>query len=256
MPLTPDDVRSKQFTPVRLREGYDVTEVDSFLDEGEAELERLLAENEELRAKLAAAPRAGSGQERPVVAPTAAAPPVGQQPKPAPVVVEKPEEKPPPVVAPAVAAAGAAAAAGTDGDASRSAVRLLEMATKQPHDPGQEAKDTADKIIGEARAKAERLENEARGKADRMTGEARARAEKLDGEIAERRAQMLGTLEKQKGQLERTIDDLHAYEREYRSPLKTYFTEQLKALGNGDDTLRPRNGFRPEARAQAHGHGV
>lgn len=131
------------------------------------------------------------------------------------------------------------------------------MATKHSDDLVQEAKDTADKIIGEARAKAERLENEARGKADRMTGEARARAEKLDGEISERRAQMLGTLEKQKGQLERTIDDLHAYEREYRSRLKTYFTEQLKALGNGDDTLSPRNGFRPEAtRAQAHGHGV
>jgi DivIVA domain-containing protein len=250
MPLTPDDVRSKQFTPVRLREGYDVTEVDSFLDEVEAELERLLAENEELRAKLAAAQRAGAGQERPVDQ-TAALPPVVQQPKPAPI--EKPEEKP--VVAPAVAA-GAAAAAGTVGDASSSAVRLLEMATKHSDDLVQEAKDTADKIIGEARAKAERLENEARGKADRMTGEARARAEKLDGEIAERRAQMLGTLEKQKGQLERTIDDLHAYEREYRSRLKTYFTEQLKALGNGDDTLSPRNGFRPEARAQAHGHGV
>ncbi|HEU4948310.1 MAG TPA: DivIVA domain-containing protein [Kribbella sp.] len=252
MPLTPDDVRSKQFTPVRLREGYDVTEVDSFLDEVEAELERLLAENEELRAKLAAAQRAGGGQDRPVDQ-TAAMPPMVQQPKPAPVVVEKPEEKAPPVVAPQVA--GAAGAAGTVGDASSSAVRLLEMATKHSDDLVQEAKDTADKIIGEARAKAERLENEARGKADRMTGEARARAEKLDGEIAERRAQMLGTLEKQKGQLERTIDDLHAYEREYRSRLKTYFTEQLKALGNGEDTLSPRNGFRPEARAQAHGHG-
>jgi DivIVA domain-containing protein len=249
MPLTPDDVRSKQFTPVRLREGYDVTEVDSFLDEVEAELERLLAENEELRAKLAAAQRAGADQQRPVDQ-TAALPPVVQQPKP-PVVVEKPEEPKPPVPVP-----GVAAAAGTVGDASSSAVRLLEMATKHSDDLVQEAKDTADKIIGEARAKAERLENEARGKADRMTGEARARAEKLDGEIAERRAQMLGTLEKQKGQLERTIDDLHAYEREYRSRLKTYFTEQLKALGNGDDTLSPRNGFRPEARAQAHGHGV
>ena len=90
-----------------------------------------------------------------------------------------------------------------------------------------------------------------------MTGEARARAEKLDGEMGERRAQMLGALEKQKSQLERTIDDLHAYEREYRSRLKTYFTEQLKALGSPEDTLSPRNGFRPEARpAQAHGHGV
>ena len=118
MPLTPDDVRSKQFTPVRLREGYDVTEVDSFLDEVEAELERLLAENEELRAKLAAAQRAGAGQERPVDQ-TAALPPVVQQPKP-PVVVEKPEEKPP--VVPAVAAAGAAAAAGTVGDEDRKSV--------------------------------------------------------------------------------------------------------------------------------------
>jgi DivIVA domain-containing protein len=256
MPLTPDDVRSKQFTPVRLREGYDVTEVDSFLDEVEAELERLLAENEELRAKLAAAQRAGGGQDRPMADQTAALPPVVQQPKPAPVVADKPEEKAPPMVAPTVAT-GAAAAAGTVGDASSSAVRLLEMATKHSDDLVQEAKDTADKIIGEARAKADRLENEARSKADRMTGEARARAEKVDSEIAERRSQMLGTLEKQKGQLERTIDDLHAYEREYRSRLKTYFTEQLKALGNGDDTLSPRNGFRPEARAQqAHGHGV
>ncbi len=247
MPLTPDDVRSKQFTPVRLREGYDVTEVDSFLDEVEAELERLLAENEELRAKLAAAQRAGGSMDRPDAAASFAA----VSPKP----MDKVEDKPVQTTPDAAAAAGAAA--GTVGDASSSAVRLLEMATKHADDLVQEAKDTADKIIGEARAKAERLENEARGKADRMTGEARARAEKLDGEMGERRAQMLGALEKQKSQLERTIDDLHAYEREYRSRLKTYFTEQLKALGSADDTLSPRNGFRPETRpAQAHGHGV
>ncbi|HEY3004354.1 MAG TPA: DivIVA domain-containing protein [Kribbellaceae bacterium] len=246
MPLTPDDVRSKQFTPVRLREGYDVTEVDSFLDEVEAELERLLAENEELRAKLAAAQRTG-----PMDRPDAAASLAAVSPKP----MDKIEDKT--VQMPADAAAAAGAAAGTVGDASSSAVRLLEMATKHADDLVQEAKDTADKIIGEARAKAERLENEARGKADRMTGEARARAEKLDGEMGERRAQMLGALEKQKSQLERTIDDLHAYEREYRSRLKTYFTEQLKALGSAEDTLSPRNGFRPETRpAQAHGHGV
>ena len=55
MPLTPEDVRNKQFTTVRLREGYDEDEVDAFLDEVEAELTRLLRENEDLRAKLAAA---------------------------------------------------------------------------------------------------------------------------------------------------------------------------------------------------------
>src|SRR6187399_1760148 len=52
MPLTPEDVSNKRFTPVRLREGYDMGEVDQFLDEVEAELERLLKENDDLRAKL------------------------------------------------------------------------------------------------------------------------------------------------------------------------------------------------------------
>jgi DivIVA domain-containing protein len=59
MPLTPEDVSNKRFTPVRLREGYDMGEVDQFLDEVEAELARLTRENEDLRAKLAAAQQGG-----------------------------------------------------------------------------------------------------------------------------------------------------------------------------------------------------
>src|SRR6478672_5721385 len=55
MPLTPEDVSNKRFTPVRLREGYDMGEVDAFLDEVEAELSRLHRENDDLRSKLAAA---------------------------------------------------------------------------------------------------------------------------------------------------------------------------------------------------------
>ena len=49
MPLTPEDVSNKRFTPVRLREGYDMGEVDQFLDEVEAELARLTKENDDLR---------------------------------------------------------------------------------------------------------------------------------------------------------------------------------------------------------------
>ena len=56
MPLTPADVRNKQFSTTRLRPGYDEEEVDAFLDEVEAELDRLIQENEELRAKLAEVP--------------------------------------------------------------------------------------------------------------------------------------------------------------------------------------------------------
>jgi DivIVA domain-containing protein len=48
MPLTAEDVRNKRFTPVRLREGYDMREVDQFLDEVEAELARLRGEPDQL----------------------------------------------------------------------------------------------------------------------------------------------------------------------------------------------------------------
>ena len=60
MPLTPEDVSNKRFTPVRLREGYDMGEVDQFLDEVEAELARLTKENDDLRSKLSAAQTSGS----------------------------------------------------------------------------------------------------------------------------------------------------------------------------------------------------
>src|ERR1700740_1733939 len=59
MPLPPADVRNKQFSTTRLRPGYDEEEVDAFLDEVEVELDRLIQENEELRAKLAECLRGG-----------------------------------------------------------------------------------------------------------------------------------------------------------------------------------------------------
>lgn len=53
MPLTPDEIKNKVFrTGIR---GYNAVEVDTFLDEVEAEFSRLLADNEELRKRLDAA---------------------------------------------------------------------------------------------------------------------------------------------------------------------------------------------------------
>ncbi len=54
MPLTPEDVRQREF---RLSfRGYNEEEVDSFLDEVEVELARLLKENADLRSQATAAP--------------------------------------------------------------------------------------------------------------------------------------------------------------------------------------------------------
>ena len=55
MPLSPQDVAAKQFTVVRLTQGYKMDEVDAFLDEVEGELGRLLRDNEELRTSPARA---------------------------------------------------------------------------------------------------------------------------------------------------------------------------------------------------------
>ena len=219
MPLTPEDVSNKRFTPVRLREGYDMGEVDQFLDEVEAELARLTRENEDLRQKLSAAQAGGA-------------------PAPAPVVEEKkPEPVKEPEPAPVVAAAPAVEKiqVATVADASSAAARLLEIATKNADELETGAKNEADKIIGEARTKAERLESESKTKAERLESDARTRAQMLDAETAERRQQLFGELERDKDNLVRELEDLRAFEREYRSRLKGYFQAQLRALdGEGD----------------------
>src|SRR6185436_57775 len=113
MPLTPEDVSNKTFTPVRLREGYDMGEVDQFLDEVEVELTRLHAENEDLRTKLAAA--------------QAAQPAPSFTPEPVAQAEPEPTPEPEPVAAPVPAPLPAVT---TVPEASSAAARLLEIATQ------------------------------------------------------------------------------------------------------------------------------
>src|SRR5256884_429774 len=122
MPLTPADVRNKQFSTTRLRPGYDEEEVDAFLDEVEVELDRREAEE----------------------------------------------------------------------------------------------------MLGKARRQAEQI-----------TSDARARAESLERDAQERHRQAMGSLVQQREELERRVDDLRAFEREYRSRLKAYLEGQLRDLEAG-----------------------
>ena len=223
MPLTPEDVSNKRFTPVRLREGYDMGEVDQFLDEVEAELARLTRENDDLRSKLAAVQTGGGSSFQDNTAQTPA------------VQEREPEPEPAPPAAPEPVVAAAAAApqmirVETVPEASNAAARLLEIATRNADELVDQAKDEADKIIGEARTKSERLESEAKVKADRLESDARTRAQMLDSETAERRQQMFGELERERDKLNNEVETLRAFEREYRSRLKSYFSQQLEAL--------------------------
>src|SRR5690348_4778084 len=161
MPLTPEDVSNKRFTPVRLREGYDMGEVDQFLDEVEAELARLHKENDDLRAQLASA-----GRDTAVTAPVAKAPEPVKTPEPAPVAPVTPAPAAPPVQEIKVH---------TVAEASSAAAKLLEIATRNADELVNSAKDEADSIVGGARTKAERLETETKVKADRLESDARDR---------------------------------------------------------------------------------
>lgn len=141
MALTPDDVVTKQFQHVRFKEGFDPDEVDDFLDEIVVEWRKTIAENDELKAKLAAYE---SGAE----APAAAAPP------------ETVEEAPAPV--PAAAAAqdggqgGAAPAAASAG--------IIELAQRLHDEHVAEGIAQRDKLIADAQAQAASIVSEAETK--------------------------------------------------------------------------------------------
>src|SRR5437763_11938206 len=125
MPLTPEDVQNKRFTTVRFKEGYDEEEVDAFLDEVEAELRRLLGENDQLRRapKPAAAAAPAPAPTPPPAAP--AAPPVRE---------EQPQE---------------------------AALRTLLLAQRTADEAIAEAKAEAEQIVSSARMKASAMEAEA-----------------------------------------------------------------------------------------------
>jgi DivIVA domain-containing protein len=229
MPLTPEDVHNKQFTTVRLREGYDEEEVDAFLDEVEAELTRLLRENEELRAKLAAATRAAAQAQQQGPGPMERGPggpgPMDRPPMDrAPVPMDRmPQRREPQPIPPQLPAPMPMAMAVPQqpqfqpgGD---SAARVLALAQQTADQAIAEARNEANKIVGEARTRADGLEREARGK-----------AEALERDAQEKHRVAMGTLEQARASLERKVEDLRAFEREYRQRLKSYLESQMRQL--------------------------
>jgi DivIVA domain-containing protein len=206
MPLNPEEVVNKRFSPTKFRQGYDEEEVDEFLDEVVAELRRLNTENEELRAKLRACEgrvaelsRSG-GTDRPGLAEAARmTSPLPVVPPPAPVPVPVAAPMPAPVSLPGPLAAR--------GD-SDNAAGMLALAQKLHDEHVEAGKAERAKIVNEAQDHASRLVREA---------EAKQRA-------------TLGNLDQQRIVLERKVEQLRSFEREYRSRLKAYLEGQLREL--------------------------
>ena len=141
MALTPDDVVTKQFQHVRFKEGFDPDEVDDFLDEIVVEWRKTIAENDELKAKLAAYE---SGAEAPAAAPAE--------------VVEEAPAAAPVAAAPAYdgGQGGAAPAAASAG--------IIELAQRLHDEHVAEGIAQRDKLIADAQAQATSIVSEAETK--------------------------------------------------------------------------------------------
>jgi DivIVA domain-containing protein len=217
MPLTPADVRNKQFSTTRLRPGYDEEEVDAFLDEVEAALDELIQENEELRAKLQEALR--GKQSVAALAP---------QPEPEMMLPEpvrhEPERRPEPAMMSSPRPAE---------DNMDTVARVLALAQQTADQAIADARREADETLGRARREADDILTKARRQSEQITSDARARAESLERDAQERHRQAMGSLVQSREELERRVDDLRAFEREYRSRLKAYLEGQLRDLEAG-----------------------
>lgn len=160
MALTPDDVVTKQFQHVRFKEGFDPDEVDDFLDEIVVEWRKALAENEELKAKLAAY-ESGAAPAR--AAEPAAAPAPAPTPAPTPA---------------------AAAEAGAPGAASAG---IIELAQRLHDEHVAEGRAQRDQLIADAKAQAASIINDAETRGREEVAKLDRERSQLESRIAELR---------------------------------------------------------------------
>ena len=212
MALTPQDVANKQFTTVRFKEGYDLDEVDNFLDEVELtlnaitlevqdlrsvskgtvpdsvreEMRALGVENSRLKSELDQAQRQlQSGRGASDVTPKASQDRIAALEAQLDSLQRMQAEQ---------AAAGTSATASEQGVAS---VRILELAQR-----------AADDVLASARIEAENMLAETKTSVIRETRD----------------------LDAQRVAMERRVEELRAYEREYRGRLRNYLEAQLREL--------------------------
>ena len=74
--------------------------------------------------------------------------------------------------------------------------------------------------------------SEGERKRDELIAEAETRATSIVGDAEKKRDDTLTNLETQKSDLQREIDTLQNFERQYRTRLKSYLTDQLRDLEN------------------------
>jgi DivIVA domain-containing protein len=237
MSLTPADVHNMAFKKRSIgKRGYDEEQVDAFLDELEQELIRLIEENNDLRT-LMAHDGASAGAEADQRLAAAALDQMTAQ------LGRVQRERAAADRAAQVARAELEQARARSGPgAARDREQAFQVLTM--------AERTADTHLGDAQREAHDLLSDARSTARRITGDARAKADALERGAQERHDEAMGGLDTRRTAAQHQIDDLEAFEREYRSRLRTYVESQLHDLG-GSDEVEPLTGPIAAPRATA-----
>lgn len=227
MALMPDDLENKRFTPVRFSEGYDMDEVDDYLDnEVLPRLRELIDENSRLTKELEEAHNRIAELE--TAAQESAAAPAGAAAEDV-AVEETVDEKP-------VA----------EHDAETTAPQQVVDAPAPAAEPAQApAAQAPDQSAAGIIALANRLHDEyvknGEDERDRLISEANEEHRRIIGEAEEKSRTTIEKMETKKAELEKTIEGLRTFERDYRSRLRNYLENQLRDLDTSETQDKQAN---------------
>ncbi|MCI2420527.1 DivIVA domain-containing protein [Saccharopolyspora sp. K220] len=243
MGLTPADVHNVAFSkPPIGKRGYNEDEVDAFLDLVEAELARLVEENNDLRSQVeqleaqlqSAQVDLDDARSQASVPPPPAAPPEEPRrltPVPAPTAVEQTSPGGDHhVQAAKVLGLAQEMADRLTGEAKAEADGMLSEARTKSEQLLSEARSKSDSLVNESRTRAETLLNDARTRAETLERQAREKAATLERDAQRKHAEVMGNITQEKNALEKKIETLRTFEREYRTRLQTYLESQLREL--------------------------
>lgn len=212
MALTPADVHNQQFTTVRMRTGYEMDEVDAFLDVVENEISRLLAENDELRAQVTQAQsRALAAEQRASAAPAPIEPP--RQTEAADEVADEV----------AVEAAVEEAVLVDDIDATGS----LEPVVEPVIEPVIEPVVVEPVVVAAPSEQALKILEIAQRTADETVAHAQSEATSILTQARSQAAEVTADLEEKRASLEEQVGRLRTFERNYRVALRDHIAGQL-----------------------------
>src|SRR4051794_8326505 len=118
-------------------------------------------------------------------------------------------------------------------------VAAAPAAPVQPAAPAEEPSEAALRTLLLAQRTADEAIAQAKQEAEQIVASAKVRAASIESEAQTQHAQAMGGLQRQRSTLEAQIEELRAFEREYRTRLKAYLEGQLRDLDAKSASVAP-----------------